>query len=75
MNPAQRNTSFLPQPHPTYTPFNPQTHTTQQKPSLLWMSSTSNLSMNKKTKLLIQNEVQNANYHSSFTILETTTIF
>jgi hypothetical protein len=31
--------------------------------------------MNKKTKLLVQNEVQSANYHSSFTILETTIIF
>jgi hypothetical protein len=31
--------------------------------------------MNKKTKLLVQNEMQSANYHSSFLILETTTIF
>ncbi len=69
--PAQHNTHFLPEPHSTYTPSNPQTHTTQQKPSLLWMSSTSTLSINKKTKLLVQNEVQSANYRSSFLILKT----
>ncbi len=31
--------------------------------------------MNKKTKLLVQNEMQSANYHSSFLILETTIMF
>jgi hypothetical protein len=31
--------------------------------------------MNKKTKLLVQNEVQSANYHSSFVIIGTTIIF
>jgi hypothetical protein len=31
--------------------------------------------MNKKTKLLVQNEVQSANYHSSFVILGNTIIF
>jgi hypothetical protein len=31
--------------------------------------------MNKKTKLIVKNEVQSANYHSSFVILGTTTIF